>query len=188
MKSNTYMNIFITLLLIVANTGIASADQIYKWTDSDGLTHYSEAPPLALTESVTILGINISGHHGNIGQDDYYSIVNQARRMEESRLKKEQLRIDREAQRQAVLTANTEKEPVQVVIQQPSYPVALFHNRGNYKHSRKNRKRPHHMRSITNHTGLGNSPALQVKAHSGMSIKPSPSLQIGFEDSIHVRR
>jgi hypothetical protein len=34
-----------TLVLIVAGTGLASAEQYYKWKDADGVWHYTTTPP-----------------------------------------------------------------------------------------------------------------------------------------------
>jgi hypothetical protein len=34
-----------TLVLLIAGTGLASAEQYYKWKDADGVWHYTTTPP-----------------------------------------------------------------------------------------------------------------------------------------------
>lgn len=43
MKMTTALSAFLGLLL--ATTVAGAADKFYKWTDAQGVTHYSEAPP-----------------------------------------------------------------------------------------------------------------------------------------------
>ena len=161
MNINLAKYLFITLLIILAKAEAAMAGQIYKWTDPEGLTHYSEVPPVVIDESVNTLAIDLSGYLGNAGNDDYYSVVNQVKRMEESRHKKERLRLERDAQRLAERKARRKKEPVQVVIQRPSYPVyryvPVFRAHGLNKHRKKHHHKRHREQSANIHTGHGKS-------------------------------
>lgn len=43
MKTTTALGAFLGLLL--ATTVVSAAEKFYKWTDAEGVTHYSEGPP-----------------------------------------------------------------------------------------------------------------------------------------------
>jgi hypothetical protein len=80
-------------LLAVAG---AQAAEVFKWVDADGVTHYSESPPADDTPAET-LTLESTGPGGMTAGDDFYSVLNQARRMEAARRADEALRIQRRA-------------------------------------------------------------------------------------------
>ncbi len=80
--------------------------ELYKWQDADGVTHYSEDPPPSpVTEfkSLEFPDFSASGARASTGdraEEDYFSVINQAKRMEASRLERERLRLEKEKLRQ----------------------------------------------------------------------------------------
>jgi hypothetical protein len=66
------MRLFLLILLVLA-TSTASADTIYKWVDSNGVTHYGEAPPGAqpyqkLNANTSKTGAGFGGGEGFLDQ------------------------------------------------------------------------------------------------------------------------
>ena len=101
------MNFFGTIIL----TGLLSclpfpqginAAELFKWLDADGVTHYSdEPPPKSVSEfkSLEFRESSVSGPRASSGasaEADYFSVINQAKRMEASRLERERLRLEKE--------------------------------------------------------------------------------------------
>lgn len=74
----------------------AAAERIYRWTDTAGTIHFSDEPPaqpVADTVSIELPQFAAPRDPAN----DYYSIVNQSKRMEQSRLAREKLRAEQQA-------------------------------------------------------------------------------------------
>lgn len=92
MNMRTVFFLSILLLLPLAQS---SAEQAYTWIDERGTTHFSEVPPH--NESVNAEPINLlpAPSAGNIRDSDFYSVVNQADRMERRRLENEKLTAER---------------------------------------------------------------------------------------------
>jgi len=73
--------------------------EVYRWVDNRGVTHYGEEPPegsnpepaFTMPDSETITN----------PEDDYFSVVNQSRRMEESRMAREKARSEVRSQARA---------------------------------------------------------------------------------------
>ena len=74
----------------------AEAGKIYRWTDEDGIVHYSDVPPADTTLSGT-QEIKLDLFDENSVDPDFYSIINQVDRMAERRrqLTEERLAIKR---------------------------------------------------------------------------------------------
>jgi hypothetical protein len=95
----------------------AGAEQAYTWTDENGTRHFSEDPPF--DESITAEQIDLlpAPSAGNIGGDnDFYSVINQADRMEKKRLANEKLIAER-------LQAEVEARKADRETQTPSLPA-----------------------------------------------------------------
>lgn len=75
---------------------LADSINVYKWTDAQGVTHYSEVPPSA--DNVKRIELAADPPTASPPQD-YYSIANQARRLEQQRLERERLEAELEAAR-----------------------------------------------------------------------------------------
>ena len=84
--------LIIFLLLPIAQS---SAGQVYTWTDGNGTTHFSEAPPNDEAISAEQINLQPAPSAGNIIDDDFYSVANQADRMERTRLENEKLTAER---------------------------------------------------------------------------------------------
>jgi hypothetical protein len=86
-------------LALAALAGEVVADRVYRWTDPSGAVHFSDHPPPGGRPSEPMdLGLPPSAPP-EAGQDDYYSVVNQARRLEEQRLERERQAAEVEALR-----------------------------------------------------------------------------------------
>jgi hypothetical protein len=74
---------------------------VYSWTDAGGVTHFSESPPDDPRIESTVMDIEPAPAVESPGADDYYSVANQAARMEARRLEQERRRAE-------ILTAEAE--------------------------------------------------------------------------------
>ena len=73
----------VVLLVMSGALFEAQAQQLYKWVDAQGVTHYSEALPI---QDVDHVAFDITKHYPAANpQDDYYSIQNQLKRLQERR-------------------------------------------------------------------------------------------------------
>jgi hypothetical protein len=91
------------LCVLVGSTGVA-AGEVYKWVDTDGVTHYSESrprPPDGAVEAVALVPQGASTYE----VPDYRAALEVARDIEASRLERERLRLER--QKQSVEQAQT---------------------------------------------------------------------------------
>lgn len=80
------------LLLLPA---LASAATVYTWTDDKGVTHFSETPPPDRMADTRRLEIDTPPAMGPALDDNHFSVINQARRMQQSRLENERARVER---------------------------------------------------------------------------------------------
>jgi hypothetical protein len=85
------------LLLITACclTGVSQshAGAVYSWVDPDGVTYFSETPPPE--PGLPARMIELAPLPPPPADDDYYSIIRQAERMERRRLESEKLEAER---------------------------------------------------------------------------------------------
>ncbi len=121
----------ISLGLILLNPlTMAFATEIHKWVDQDGITHYSEDLPADVEVAAEKLELPDAYTTPPRQSDDgYYSVINQATRLEASRLAREEdLRKDRQQDLQE-LALESQQTPEVVDTQQDDryYPV-FFHN------------------------------------------------------------
>ncbi len=96
----------LALLLAATPAQPEEAGTLYKWRDAQGQVHYSDKPPAdpATPVETHALPKQDPSDQNPIEQGpgaDYYSVENQARRLEEDRLQREAQRRDQERQRQA---------------------------------------------------------------------------------------
>jgi hypothetical protein len=68
--------------------------RVYSWTDAEGIFHFSETPPDDAQLEVTVREIEPAPVTDAPTGDDYYSVANQAARMEARRLEMEQIRAE----------------------------------------------------------------------------------------------
>ncbi len=84
-------------LLAVALLALAAVDGnaavAHKWLDTDGVTHYSDAPPPTPTADFERLDLPTAPSRAAV-HDAYYSIANQWRRMHRERIELERVRAE----------------------------------------------------------------------------------------------
>jgi hypothetical protein len=85
--------IYLSLLLSLP-ASLVSAAQVYTWVDGAGITHFSETPP-ADPADTQLVNIQPSPTPTGVPSEDFYSVINQADRMESSRLANEKLAAEK---------------------------------------------------------------------------------------------
>jgi hypothetical protein len=131
--------IFQMVCIALLPFSVVHAD-IFKWVDAEGVTHFSDARPAVGTTPIVAEPVNIRQDYTESNPaEDYYSIVNQSKRMQAQRaekdalaLQKEQLRIDWYRAKQEALAAELDGAARLVEASQPLILVP-----GPYRH------RPH---------------------------------------------
>lgn len=84
--------------------GSAVAGAAYRWVDEDGGVHFSDLPPVVDGRAVESIEIPVPHPPIPNAGEDYYSVTNQVRRMQEQRLAMEKARRDaRLAERELAL-------------------------------------------------------------------------------------
>jgi hypothetical protein len=132
-------------VLLVATTAQAQAVPVYRWVDRAGITHFSETPPGAAVTGVRIVELPPPGPERPVDPDDYYSVANQAARMEARRLEAERLRAEEQraaaaAHRDETASAAPPPQP-EPVYQYLYYPYPPY-RAGRYPHPGRHRQRP----------------------------------------------
>jgi hypothetical protein len=114
MKQTTGIGLPILLTLSVS---FASAAQVYTWVDDSGVTHFSETPPAEHAAAAQLIDIAPAPAGADSAGDDFYSVINQAERMEARRLESEKLDAEK---KQADAEASRARAEA-AAIQQGSY-------------------------------------------------------------------
>jgi hypothetical protein len=81
--------ISISIVLLPAYAGV-----VHKWVDEKGITHYSDAAPVADTSEMTQIELPRTTQATAGAQDGYYSIANQWERMLRERLERAKLKLE----------------------------------------------------------------------------------------------
>jgi len=97
MASETGRSAFVAIIA-TAFIASASASDIYRWVDEDGVVHFSDTAP-ADTDDVERLRVDVTNPPGYDPAEDPYSIRNQAARMGETWSRLEERREDRREKR-----------------------------------------------------------------------------------------
>ena len=71
-----------------------ASETVYTWRDDNGTTHFSEEPPANPPADIQTIELDILRPSVS-AFENYYSVVNQARRMEEDRRKRERDALER---------------------------------------------------------------------------------------------
>jgi len=79
----------------IALVGAASAQDIYKWQDRKGMTHYSENPPPMGFSSFEVLEVQLVEPVSLVAKD-YRSTLELANSLQAGRLEREKLRLERD--------------------------------------------------------------------------------------------
>ncbi len=76
----------------------ASALEVHKRTDAQGVVHYSESPPPDSANIASVETLEVKSDYKNPSpKENYYSIPNQRKRLKKSHLRQERARAQREA-------------------------------------------------------------------------------------------
>ena len=81
--------------LLLPLPAVAAADTVYTWTDADGVAHFSETPPADAVLETRRIEIETPPGIQSAVDDEYFSVINQAERMQQSRLENERARTER---------------------------------------------------------------------------------------------
>jgi hypothetical protein len=149
-----HIAVFLVLATVLSNS---SAGSVYTWMDDSGVTWFSDTPPAYESISVGLIEDLPPPPAGMPVDGDYYSVVNQARRMETRRLLSEKLvaeRLQAEAEAdRARAEAFATQQPAIVYENGPYgyvYPYyPRYHNRHHHKDHKPGRpgKPKHYTRS-----------------------------------------
>ena len=89
----------ILVLLPFAQAEPPPTGQLYKWEDEQGRVHYSDRVPVEPGSPVEVQPLPRQPPTGSTADDDYYSIENQAKRLEDERKNREEARSEAEQKR-----------------------------------------------------------------------------------------
>jgi hypothetical protein len=162
---------FLALLVALSTS---SAAPVFTWVDSRGITYFSDTPPTDESVSVNQVEVLPPPAAGMPVDADFYSVVNQAQRMETRRLLSEKLTAER-------LQAEAEASRARAEALAAEQPVILYDNEpGGYIFPYYPR---YHHRPPGMHPPGGHKPGKPGKPehYSGITIKPpplSPALRI----------
>ncbi|WP_200376194.1 DUF4124 domain-containing protein [Thiocystis violacea] len=87
--------LWLSFLLLGIGSDALASESLYRWVDGQGQVNFSDQPPPTSTGPVEVQTLP-AVPAAKTPADDRYSVVNQARRMEEERLQREQVRRDAE--------------------------------------------------------------------------------------------
>jgi len=149
MKTSHAITVYTVLLLAALPVG---STQIYTWIDDRGITNFSESPPGDDSISVEQLEILPPPSAGNTTDENFYSVVNQANRMETRRLENMKIRAERqqaeaETKRAAAEARAIKQDPYQDnnnARYYPAYPVIPRYGYGQPGYGRPGYKYPAH--------------------------------------------
>ena len=149
MKASHVITMYIVLLLAALPVG---STQIYTWIDDKGVTHFSQSPPGDDSISVEQLEILPSPSAGNTMDENFYSVVNQANRMETRRLENMKIIAERQQAEAETKRAAAETRAVKQSSYQdnnnaryyPAYPVISRYGYGRQGYGRPGYKYPAH--------------------------------------------
>ncbi len=146
MKLNTIVVLSLVMSVCVFE---AQAQQLYKWVDAQGMTHYGETLP---SEDIDHVAFEFTeDYQVPNSQDDYYSIQNQLKRLQEHRsqqqAEKQQAAQARAANKQVpeiiYVQANEPERRYYVPAYYPRYKSHHYHNKYNGHHPKKAHQKPY---------------------------------------------
>jgi hypothetical protein len=88
----------------------AAGPPVYRWTDEHGVVHFSDSPPQGPGSDARVLPPPPS-YRAADPREEYFSIINQARRMAEERRARERARLDELRARAEIEAAERDPGP-----------------------------------------------------------------------------
>lgn len=110
MSTDRFTGLMALALLLAAAHSMPQAGELYKWRDAQGQVHYSDKAPADPASPVETQVLPSQEPREQGPDADYYSVENQARRLEADRLQREAERRDQETQRRAEQAQAAEME------------------------------------------------------------------------------
>ncbi len=110
--------IVLSLIVLSMAAAKAQAQQLYKWVDDQGVTHYSESLPSQHVDHVAFEFTE--DYQVPNTQDDYYSIQNQLKRLQERRSQR------RAEKQQAAKVKESARQAPEVIYVQASEPERRY--------------------------------------------------------------
>ncbi len=110
-------------------TGAGSGAEVYRWTDPNGVVHFGDHPPAdPAAGDIQPVPLASFGSGPHDPRDEYFSVVNQARRMTEQRIQEEKAWRER---LEAQATLERERRASEIVQQSeppaPPEPYIITH-------------------------------------------------------------
>ncbi len=114
------LNVRVILMVVISVFALeAHAQQLYKWVDAQGVTHYGETLPSQDVEHVAFEFTQ--DYQVPNSQDDYYSIQNQLKRLQQQR---SQQRAERQ---QAAEARAAEQQTPEIIYVQANEPERRYY-------------------------------------------------------------
>ncbi|MEN8129326.1 MAG: DUF4124 domain-containing protein [Pseudomonadota bacterium] len=120
----------------------SAALEVFKWTDRQGVTHYSSKPPPGLASTAEILYITPSVRSGADQPDEsvnYAKWLEMAKVLEQSRLTRERLRLEKARLLMEAAGQQTAPQDTTPVVEYRTRSYPLFYHR-----YRRHYAKPHH--------------------------------------------
>ena len=169
--------------IITLSVSANSAEQVYTWVDDAGTTHFSEAPPLEQASDANLIEVlPASGAPpDNTIDDDFYSVINQAERMQTRRLESEKLAAEKKlAEAQASKARAEAQAALQNAYRRDNtsyYPAYPYYPRYGYRHPRHGKRPGHGNRPGYGHRpGHGNRPGYPLPTYPRTSLGKTPGM------------
>ena len=122
MKFLTVFNLAFSLGVFALMTATAQSQELYKWVDAEGVTHYGDSLP---EQSVAHQSFKFTPYEQVAVESDYYSIQNQLKRLQERRAAE----LKQKQQRAEINALKVPAQPEVVITPQPEqkyYAPAYF--------------------------------------------------------------
>ncbi len=126
-------------LVLLAAISTSSAEVVYTWVDASGVTCFSDTPPMEESITVGLIENFPPPAAGMPADEDFYSVANQARRMETQRLLAEKLKAERLQAEAEALQARAEA----LAAQQPTIQYENVPDRYIYPYYPRRHHHPH---------------------------------------------
>jgi hypothetical protein len=159
-------------LVLLATISTSGAEVVYTWVDASGITCFSDTPPTDESISVGLIENLPPPAAGMPADEDFYSVANQARRMETQRLLAEKLKAERlQAEAEAHQARTEALAAQQPTIQYENVPDRYIypyrprrHDHPHGKHHPGSNKPARLPRPERNHSTINKLPALRAAA------------------------
>jgi len=138
-----YRPAIILYLIVLTNFSPSVAGPVFTWVDQEGVTHFSESPPADTSIQPRQLDVLPPTDAGSAVVDDYYSIANQAERMEARRLERLEAAAARLRAQADAIRAATEAQAAKQAADNDNTGSIQYYPLPAYPYYRGHQRRPH---------------------------------------------